>query len=478
MSALERAAFGRGATPESLMEKAGAAIARAIQDFFPSPRPVVAVCGKGHNAGDALVAARILGESGWSATVELAFPEESLAPLTAKKLAEFRAVPQSKIENRESQILLDGLLGIGARGEPREPVASTIRSINDRRHRGAFVVAIDGPSGLDADTGVAAESCVTADLTVTIGFPKAGLIADPGVNFVGRLSLAPLAELMATDGNAADVITPELLRPLIPPPAFDSHKGRWGRVGVIAGSRGYLGAARLCAEAALRAGAGLVTLYARPDVYELLAIAVAPEVMVKPVDNFASALEDRLNAIALGPGLGDNADEVIGQLVREARAPMVVDADALNALSRHPKSWPACNGPRLFTPHPGEMARLFPAGNGLSRRATAEQFAATHRVTVLLKGARTVIAEPGRPTAFNSTGNPGMGTGGMGDVLTGVAAALMARGHSPREAAMIGAWTCGRAAECFVYGPAGSPESLVATEVIHHLGAAFRELRR
>ncbi len=477
MSAIEKAAFSRGVTAETLMEKAGAAIARAVRDFFPDPRHVVAICGKGHNAGDALVAARHLAEAGWSTTVELSFPEKELVSLAAKKLAELRALPRLKIETRKSQILLDGLLGIGAKGEPREPVAAAIRGLDERRRQGAFVVAVDGPSGLDADTGKPADPCVEADLTVTIGQPKTGLLADAAVNFVGRLAFAPLEELAPTAGDPAELITPELLRPLLAPRPFDSHKGRWGRVGVIAGSRGYLGAARLCAEAALRAGAGLVTLYARPDSYELLAVAMPPEIMAKPVASFASAADDHLDAIAVGPGLGESADADVRELVVRFAGPMVVDADALNDFSRHPDSWREMAGPRLFTPHPGEMARLFPEARDWSRRETAEKFAARHQLTVLLKGARTVIAAPGRPTAFNTTGNPGMGTGGMGDVLTGVCAASLAQGRSPREAAMLGSWICGRAAERYVFGPSGSPESLVAREVIGRLGETFRELR-
>ena len=156
---------------------------------------------------------------------------------------------------------------------------------------------------------------------------------------------------------------------------------------------------------------------------------------------------------------------------------MVVDADALNVLSKNPSAWPKLAGPRLFTPHPGEMARLFPRSKTLPRREAAEKFAADHGLTLLLKGARTVIATPGQPTAFNTTGHPGMGSGGMGDALTGVTAALLGAGRSPHEAAMLGAWLCGRAAERFIFGPGGSPESLLAMDVIAHLGAAFRELR-
>jgi NAD(P)H-hydrate epimerase len=198
--------------------------------------------------------------------------------------------------------------------------------------------------------------------------------------------------------------------------------------------------------------------------------------MVKPVRDHREALEDRLDAIGIGPGLGSANDDAILAVVTSFPGPAVVDADALNALSR--RGLPAAlAGPRLLTPHPGEMARLFPESVHLPRREAAERFAARHGVTLLLKGARTVIAEADAPTVFNTTGNPGMGSGGMGDALTGVCAALLAQKHSPREAAMLGAWLCGRAAERYVFGPNGSPESLVASEVIRDLGGAFRDLQ-
>jgi NAD(P)H-hydrate epimerase len=492
MRAVEDSAFARGISAEALMEQAGLAIAEAVARFFDAPGHAVVFCGKGNNAGDVLVAARHLANHGWQIELDLTFPEADLSPLAAQKLAELRATSPSQPSiaalaprpafgslNSQPTVVLDGLLGIGAQGSPREPIASAIRRINAlREHHGAFVVAADLPSGLDADTGQPGEPCVTADLTVTIGHCKTGLVADPATAFVGRLALAPLEELSAApSGPPAELITPELLRPLLPPRPFDSHKGTWGRVGIIAGSPGYLGAARLCAEAALRAGAGLVTLYALPKSYELLAPAVPPEVMVRPVASFGAAMADRLDAIAIGPGLGSNPGAVVRDIVTGFTGPAVVDADALNLLAREPDAWSELAGPRLFTPHPGEMARLFPSSTHFSRRQTAEQYAERHKITVLLKGARTVIAETGQPTAFNTTGNPGMGSGGMGDVLSGVCAAWMAQGRTPREAAMLGAWICGRAAERAVFGPGGSPESLVAGDVIRHLGGTIRELR-
>ncbi len=479
MKTVEEAAFARGISAETLMESAGAAIARQILSFFPEPGRAIVFCGKGHNAGDVLVTARHLAARGWAIELELVFPESELAPLAAGKLAELRAAPPSPVGASNELIVLDGLLGIGAHGAPREPIAGAIRRINALRiETSAFVVAADIPSGLDGDSGAPADPCVVADLTVAIAHAKTGLVADEATSHVGRLALASLPDLSATEGDDAQLITPALLRPLLPPRPFESHKGTWGRVGIVAGSPGFLGAARLCAEAALRSGAGLVTLYATPDVYPLLAPAVPPEIMVMPVRSYLSAIDHRLDALGIGPGLGTEHGTAIREIITRKTCPTVVDAEALNLLSRTPYAWESMDGPRLFTPHPVEMARLFRESADLTRRETAGRYVARHKVTLLLKGSRTIIAERGQPMAYNTTGNPGMGSGGMGDVLTGVCTALMAAHHlSPREAAMLGAWLCGRAAEIAVFGPNGSPESLSATDVIHHLGAAFRDLR-
>ncbi len=478
--AVEAAAFARGVGAGDLMESAGSAIAEAVRQFFPAPGHAVAFCGKGNNAGDVLVAARHLCDRGWSIGIDCPFDPSELSDLARRHL-DLLGTGREPIPNPQPTLLLDGLLGIGAKGPPREPIASAIRRLNALRlDAGAFVAAADVPSGLNADTGDPADPCVRADLTITIGHAKTGLVADAAANFVGRLALAPLPALSTGTGDPAQLLTPDLLRPHLPPRDFNSHKGTWGRVGIIAGSRGFLGAARLCSEAAVRAGAGLVTLYAKPGAYELLAGACAPEVMVRPVNSYSAALDDRLDAIGIGPGLGGESDEEILNLVAKSAVPMVIDADALNALSRHPGvlHQPATISHQLLlTPHPGEMARLFPESMTLTRRETAEAFVHKYPVTLLLKGSRTLIAGHDCPVSFNTTGNPGMGSGGMGDVLTGVCAAFLGQGKSPAAAAMLGAWLSGRAAERFVFAPGGSPESLAATDVIANLGGAFGDLR-
>ena len=483
MKAAEEAAFRGSSTPEELMEIAGEGISRCIRQFFPQARTVVVYCGKGHNGGDALVVARHLGEAGWRVVLRLAAPGDELASLTRRNLGLLRdaeiqpGAPQGITETSGSLILLDGLLGIGATGAPRGVVSELIDEINMvRKERGACTVAVDFPSGLDATSGVIPGACVQADFTVTLGAVKAGLVADTATPVVGRLAVVPLPGVSYPDSDPASVITSEMIRPLLPVRNFDSFKGSYGRIGILAGSRGFLGAARLSSAAAVHAGGGLVTLYVKPDSYELLAGNCPPEVMVQRVDSYLDVLKERNDVIALGPGLGREHDQELRRIISETPLPCVVDADALNAVSTDVSILSHCAGPRLLTPHPGEMERL-EAQAGRIRREWATAFVERYPVTLLLKGARTIIAEHDAPASFNSTGNPGMGSGGMGDVLTGVCAALIGSGHSPRQAAMLGAWLCGRAAEIAIFCGKESQESLSAISVIDHLGSACSSLR-
>ena len=231
-------------------------------------------------------------------------------------------------------------------------------------------------------------------------------------------------------------------------------------------------------RSALRGGAGLITLLAHERDYDLLAMKVPSEIMVKPVKDYAEAMQGH-DVIGIGPGLGADHDQEVLDLLRTATQPVVVDADALNVLARH--GLPVFAGPRLLTPHPGEMARLIagrPEWQGLNRQAQAEALAKAYGVTVLLKGARTVIATTDETTRFNTTGTPGMACGGMGDILTGLCAALIAQGMSLHDAASAGSWLIGRAAEVVIAAGGRSEEALSAVDVAEHLGQAFNELKR
>jgi len=473
MLAAEEASFSSGCEAEALMESAGRQMAEFVRQNHPTPGTCLAYAGKGHNGGDVLVAIRHLAQMGWAVEARLAEPD-AMAPLTVRQ---FERIPAQTAGPGAPLVILDGLLGIGASGPPRGRVGELIQEINTlRRESSAWVLAADVPSGLDADSGQPEDPCVVADATVTMGFAKEGLVGDRATNYVGRLAVAALDGVRApSDADPAGILTSDLLASMLPLRAFDTHKGMAGRVAIIAGSRGFTGAARLCSEAAVRGGAGLVTLFVLPENVAILAASVAPEVMVRPTASYAEVLEAKWDAIAIGPGLSTQHAGDIVRVIREAACPCVVDADALNVVARDPAVLVGCAGARLLTPHPGEMERLRPQG-GRSRRDWLDAFVEKYPVTLLLKGSRTIIGEAGQPPAFNTTGHPGMASGGMGDVLTGVAAALIAQGRSPVEAAMLGAWICGRSAEIALTAGA-SQESLRASDVLAHLGAAFTSLR-
>lgn len=484
MQSIERQAFARGVAADVLMEGVGAKLARFIMQFFPRPGLLLVYAGKGHNAGDAFVAARQLAGLGWRVLVRTPFARDEIAPLGRDKFDLLRAPvlggPLRPATPQEGPLVqLDALVGLGLQGALREPLASLAREMNElRRVAGAKTVAVDFPSGLDPDSGAAGDPCVEADFTATVGFAKAGLVADAAVNHVGRLGVLEVGEFLEAQGADAELLTAPVLRREWPPRLFETNKGMCGRVVLLAGSRGTLGAAHLCSAGAVRGGAGLVSLGALPDAYDLLATTMPPEVMVRPFEKLTDVFNFPVHAIGIGPGLGSASEARTLRVVREATCPAVVDADALTIVAHAGlQHIDQAKGPRLLTPHPGEMTRLL-AGKKIKDRAkVAREFTEKHAVTLLLKGARTVVAEKGKPLRYNTTGHPGMATGGMGDVLTGVCTALLGQGADTYRAASIGAWVCGRAAEIAITHGGQSAESLTPGVVLENLGRAFDSLR-
>ncbi len=484
MQEMEERAFARGVQAADLMEVAGIGIAQVIRQFFPAAGTLILYLGSGNNAGDALVAARELQKEGWKVFARLSGEPGKMKALPLKHWNEIKSVewlhhpPPSNLQ--APLVLLDGLLGIGSRGPLRPTLAALSAEMNCLRltHR-AITIAMDIPSGLDGDTGQPHPDAVVADITATIAACKIGLVADAATPQVGRLALVPLPQLddfLPHKATSERLLMPAFLRPHLPRRNFDFHKGQAGRVGILAGSPGYYGAAELACRAALRAGAGLVTLIVKSAAYDILARRVPAEVMVKSVKDYREIMEMRWDALAIGPGLGFTDETEYLDLIRQTSVRCVLDADALTALARHEtETMKNCAASHLLTPHPGEMARLMPNSANLTRREQAEGWAANHRGhTLLLKGARTVISTHGLDTLYNTTGHPGMATGGMGDVLTGVAAALMGQGIPTHFAAGLAAWLCGRAAEIQAVNQAA--ESTLPTDVIQQLGRAWAEL--
>jgi ADP-dependent NAD(P)H-hydrate dehydratase / NAD(P)H-hydrate epimerase len=487
MRAVENAAFKRGITAEALMDEAGAGIARAVMRFFPEAGRCLVFAGKGNNAGDALVAAEHLSQNGWKIETHLSFAENDCGDLMRRKLQSLRAIKSGRdfsaptvgaLRPLPHLVVLDGLLGLGAKPPLREPVRVACREINRlRREESAIVFAVDLPTGIDGDSGKADRDCVVADFTVTIAFAKCGLLADNAINFVGRIEVVALADLPSPQkATSAIVASAPALRSLLPRRHYDAYKNQFGRIGIVAGSKGFSGAAIMSSLGALRAGAGLVEVFVPEEIYEIVAAAAPPEAMVKPLRTYRDLPNESPDVWAVGPGLGrEHASEII-DLIQSARQPMVVDADALNVLSGKAAVLKRCQGPRLLTPHPGEMKRIL--GKKKETRAqTAKRFCARFPVTLLFKGSRTIVAQRDRPLSYNTTGNPGMATGGMGDILTGVCAALIAQKMSCYDAARLGAWLCGRAAEISIFNARVSEESLLPSDVLENLGLAFNDLR-
>jgi NAD(P)H-hydrate epimerase len=432
-----------------LMESAGAAVARAVAEL--KPRKVVVFCGPGNNGGDGSVAARLLREL-CEVYTWYTRPPETLkgdAALAAKAwLASGGEAAKSTLRGGPGIVVIDAVFGSGLSRGPEGPEADAIRAMNAARERGAQIVSVDVPSGVDADNGhVYPVHLARADVTVTFHAPKRGLYLHPGADCTGRIVVAPIGIPRALEaklpGPACELVDEEWALAQLPPRPRNAHKNDFGHVLAVAGSPGKTGAAAMVCEAAMRAGAGLVTLAARPEV--AAALHGVPEAMFVPLPGEGPlsakdlpALREALKgktALAIGPGVarGPETGPLIGELLALAES-AVIDADGLNALSEHREriaEWTrrAVSRP-LLTPHPGEFARL--TGEE-PERVLADRLEASARAAqrfgacIVLKGAHSVVADPEGATAVCAAGNPGMATAGSGDVLTGIAAAVLAR---------------------------------------------------
>lgn len=473
----ERAAFARGISAEALMEQAGLRMAREIMKMFPSPSAVVGYLGKGHNAGDCLVVIRHLKQAGWSVSVRPVFAEIDCAVLTRKKWRECGEMENFSNENPPA-LILDGLLGIGAKGVLRDPISAAVREMNALRERCyATTIALDLPTGTDADTGEHGDDCVIADHTFCIGFPKVGLLHSTAINCVGRLHVIPLTELAGT-GNFSEknLICPVSFPQTLLRRPFDFHKGNAGRVAIMAGAPGMEGAALMSAAAALRGGAGLVTLYVPPEIHASVRARAWPELMVKIMD-WEKIDSSKFDAMVIGPGFGNltNSEfQSFADFLSLTTCPSVLDADALNMIA-HYQGHHLLQARHVITPHPGEFARIAPESARRLREHACEHFTEFCPAVLLLKGARTLVMQRGSHLYHNSTGHPGMATAGMGDILSGLIGALMAQQVTPLHAACLGSWICGRAAEMALAQGKQSPQSLIATDLLHYFGSAITE---
>jgi NAD(P)H-hydrate epimerase len=475
---------------------------------------VLILAGPGNNGGDGLVVGRHLYNRGAGVEILLTAALDSYSGDAAANLKIIAAigVPHWVFEADDldrlagalnwADLIVDALFGTGFRGMPQELLASLIGMVNAS---GKPVLAVDLPSGMDADSGAVAGACIAAALTVTLGLPKLGLYLDPGAGYTGEVVVGDISfppEL--TGGSDACppgaetyyLIDQALVAGLIPRRRRTDHKGSYGHVAAIGGTRGYTGAIALAGNAALRSGAGLVTAMVPASLYPVLAAKLS-EVMTRPAPESTagggfshtaySALREylgRVTVLAVGPGLGQDPETEIflRELLRGNSLPAVIDADALNFLARDRgllndpfmaekrKRW-------VLTPHPGEMARLL--GTSIEdiqadRVGVARKAGQAWGVTVVLKGSHTVIADPDGQVMINTTGNPGLATGGTGDVLTGLIAGLLAQGLTPVQAAAAGVYAHGWAADRI--GVARGMSGLIAGDLLDELPLVLKDL--
>lgn len=461
-----------------LMEQAGICVVAAMENLFGplAGKQVTIVCGKGNNGGDGMVVARRITQHRAKPRVILMAKTTALSKdantmyrrcLKTVGKASIRICPDPGQLQRllqESDLLVDALLGTGLSSAVSGPLLAVIDAMNQS---GKPITCVDVPSGLHADSGAMMGQAVRGSLTVTFGLPKLGLYLGAGIDYSGKIHIADIGfppHLLETVHSHVFLVTPTLAQANLPPRPASGHKGTFGHVGLIAGSVGKTGAAALAAKAALRTGAGLVTVAIPASVNDVLESKLL-EVMTTPMpetsartlapDAFNDLVEfsKARSAIGIGPGLSTHPKtvELIRTFLPHIDQPCIIDADALNALAGHTYLLSKMKMPKILTPHPGEMARLVGDTTGrlinTTRMEHARQFSCDHQSVLVLKGANTVIANPNGEVGICPTGNSGMATAGSGDVLTGIIASLLAQGVAAWESAVAGVYFHGLAGD-------------------------------
>lgn len=487
-----------------LMENAGSACAKRIEKLAKPTDSIVIVCGKGKNGGDGFVIARKLHENGFFVRVVLALGE----PTASDAIENYQKVLNMNIEiirfDREqtraqkaideAKILVDCIFGIGFHGEPSVECAEVFKSVNNCEGK---IVAVDVPSGVDSDTGAVCRYAICADETLAITTLKPAHVLLPSREYCGEVKVLEIGiskEALESVCPRLETLVKEEVKNLLPIRKMNSHKNDFGHVLVIAGSKNMPGAARLSSGAAAVAGAGLTTVAFPESAYPAVSSGLA-EVMLFPLPEEDGKLlasvqcmgklliaMEKATAIVIGPGLSQSEDitEIVNNVLKTAKCPVVIDADGLNAIANNLDILRETSARIVITPHPGEMARL----TGLTveeieenREGIASDFAKRHNVTVLLKGAATVVSSPETQDVYiNTTGNPALSKGGSGDVLSGIIGALLSGGMAPYDAARIGAYLHGFAADLVVEET--SVAGMLPSDLFKGLKLAYRELNR
>lgn len=509
MKAVDRAAIERWGVPGiALMENAGRGVAEVIARERPAllGLDVRVVCGPGQNGGDGFVIARHLANRGAHVTVLLTVPPAKIAGDAAVFARAMSAIPGLVVRDGSSDdvaawrqhltgadVLVDAIFGTGLRAEVTGAPAAAVEAMNGTD---ALRVAVDVPTGLDADSGAARGPVLRAHVTATMGAPKLGLVLDPEAP-VGRIEVVDIGVSVAMLADDARVVGPlchwldgATIAPLLPTRAPAAHKGTFGHLLVVAGSPGKTGAALLSARAGLRAGAGLVTVASTRAGQAALDAKVMAEMTASytagvdddaEAESFARLRGIRASAVAVGPGIptGPGMRALVSRLAAELPLPLVIDADGLNLLGTEaPAVLRGAPGPRVLTPHPGEMGRLVALPSAEVQRdrlAVARRLAAETDAVVVLKGARTIVAAPDGTASINPAADPALATAGSGDVLTGVVGALLAQGVGPYDAARAAVFVHGEAA--VLAAEALGARTIVATDLLDSVARAFERQR-
>ena len=506
MKALDERTIAQCGVPSILlMENAAFGILDRLTGLYPalSSYRVAVLCGGGNNGGDGLALARHLHRRGVGVEVVL-LAEASKLTADAKTNWEILSklgprahlIPSSAAVSglaavlEGSDLLIDAIFGTGLSKPLSGHWAEAVDCIN---RSGKPVVSIDIPSGISSDSGKVLGAAVRAAHTLTLGLPKRGHFLSPGLEHRGELGVVDIGIpqfLVEQSGIRVELITAESMAAFLPPRPRSAHKGTYGHLLILAGSRGKAGASVLASQGALRSGVGLVTL-AHPQGISPPQLPMEAMTLPLPETSDGAVAEsgqkllwDALpgkDALVLGPGLSQNPEtqELARHLIFESPLPIVVDADGINALSGNTSGLRSSPGPRLLTPHPGEMARVMgisPAAVLEDRMGIALGFAAEHRAVLVLKGACTLVASPDGRLLVNPTGNPGMAKGGSGDVLSGMIGALLAQGVPPLEAAALGVYVHGLAGDLASHelGEIG----MLPSQLIDRLPSAFERVRR
>ena len=506
MRELDRLTIEKYGVPSlTLMERAGEGVFDALLERFPkaTKKGVLVVAGRGNNGGDGLVVARYLKKKRIPCEVILLARKENLshdaganlrAYLRAKgKISEGEETALSHLTKKfkDYGVLVDAIFGTGLSKAVQGLYADAIEAMNAS---GLPIVAVDMPSGLDTDSGRPLGIAVQAETTVTFGYPKLGQVVHPETPYVGELAVVDIG----IDSKAVAEVAPrtELLEEqevswLIPTREPDTHKGTFGHLLVVAGSRGKTGAAILACRAAMRVGTGLVSLAAPRSLNDIFAGALV-ESMTEPLggssdddleapsDQTWARLLDKKAALLFGPGIGlkDGAKSALWWLLRNLEIPWVIDADGLTHLAAETGRLRAAKRPPVLTPHPGEMARLMGTDTETINRdrvGTARSFAVEHRCHVVLKGARSVIATADGKVYINPTGNAGMASGGMGDVLAGILAGMLAQGLDEGDALKLGVFLHGFVGDRVRDGQ--GEMGMIATDVVDALPQGIKKLK-